>query len=143
MLESNLTIRGELTEVGRAREWISELANQASISSQVRYELQLAVSEACTNAIKHAYGMASGHDIELSAKIDGEEIRLVIRDYGTKLDLEAYKEPDPEDPSEGGYGIYILRSLMDEVHFDVSHDQGTEVTLIKQRSKGDIDRPTS
>ncbi len=133
MLRSALTIASDLSEVGRARAWISNLAHQAGLSSQEKYELQLAVSEACTNSIKHAYAMAKGHTVELSAEIDDSQIRLVIRDFGRKLDPERYQEPDLDNPCERGYGIYLLRHLMDGLHLDVSHDKGTEVTLIKRR----------
>jgi serine/threonine-protein kinase RsbW len=131
--QNTLTISSDLSEVGRAREWISTLAQQAGLCAQENYELQLAVSEACTNAIKHAYSMVKGHTVVLSAEIDNSQIRLVIKDFGVKLDLESYQEPDLDKPSESGYGIYILRRLMDELYFDLSHDEGTEVIMVKRR----------
>ena len=135
MVRSILKIRSELSEVARARAWVSTLAHRAGLSSQEGYELQLAVSEACTNAIEHAYGMEKGHKVELSAWIDRCAIRLTIRDFGRKLDLNRYQEPDLENPPAGGYGIYLLRQLMDEVLFDTSHNEGTAVTLIKRVSR--------
>ena len=134
MVRSVLTIGSELSDVARARDWISDLAEEAGLSPQDSYELQLVVSEACTNSITHAYRMEKGHVVQLSAEIDRARIRLVIRDFGRKLDLEEYREPDLEHRAEGGYGIYLLRRLMDEVHFDVSRGEGTELTLVKRRS---------
>lgn len=130
---NTFTISSDLSEVGRAREWISTLAHQAGLSSQENYELQLAVSEACTNSIKHAYAMAKGHTVVLSAEIDSSQIRVVVKDFGVKLDPDSYQEPDLDNPSESGYGIYLLRRLMDELHFDISHDKGTEVIMVKRR----------
>jgi serine/threonine-protein kinase RsbW len=131
--QSTFTISSDLSEVGRAREWISTLAQQSGLSSQENYQLQLAVSETCTNAIKHAYAMEKGHTVVLSADIDNNQIRLIIRDFGIKLDPDSYQEPNLDKPSESGYGIYLLRRLMDELHFDVSHGEGTEVTMVKLR----------
>ena len=133
VIRGNLTIANELTEVARARDWISTLAGKAGISQQEAYELQLVVGEACTNAIKHAYDMRKGYTVELSATIDDDQISISIRDFGRKIDLQSYREPNLEVPSEGGYGIYLLRRLMDEVSFDLSHDEGNELTLVKHR----------
>jgi serine/threonine-protein kinase RsbW len=131
--QSTFTISSDLSEVERAREWISTLAQQSGLSSQENYELQLAVSETCTNAIKHAYAMEKGHTIVLSANIDNSRICLKTRDFGIKLDSDSYQEPNLDKPSESGYGIYILRRLMDELDFDLSHSEGTEVTMVKRR----------
>lgn len=135
MIRSALTIRSELAEVARARDWVSVLAHQAGLSSEKSYELQLVLSEACTNSIKHAYSMERSHALELSATIDNDQICLVIRDFGRKMDLQKYQEPDLENPPDSGYGVYLMQRLMDEVRFNVSHDEGTELTLVKRRHK--------
>lgn len=135
MIQGTLTIQSEAAEVVRARDWISALACKAGISQQEALELQLVLSEACTNAIKHAYGMRKGYPIKLSATIGDDRIRLVIRDFGRKMDLQKYQKPDLGDPPDSGYGIYLMQCLMDEVHFDVSYDEGTELTLVKRRHK--------
>ena len=106
---------------------------RAGFPPQMVYELQLVVSEACSNAIKHAYGMEKGHAVELSADIDDGGIRLVVKDLGEKLDPCAYPEPDPENPSETRYGMYILRQLMDKVRIDASLGKGTTLTMVKRK----------
>lgn len=135
VIRSALTIRSELAEVARARDWISVLAHQAGLSSQKSYELQLVLSEACTNSIKHAYSMEKSHTLELSATIEDDQICLVIRDFGKKMNLQKYQEPNLENPPNSGYGVYLMKRLMDEVHFNVSHDEGTELTLVKRWHK--------
>ena len=135
MVQGALEIASELADVARARDWIAGLARQAGLPLQESHNLGLAVSEACTNAIKHAYSLEKGHTIELSAQIDSQQIRVVVRDFGRKIDLRTYREPDLDNPSEGGYGIHVLRGLMDEVHFNVSHDKGTELTLVKRKHR--------
>ena len=134
MIRGTLTIRSDLTEVASAREWVSALARQAGLSFQESYELQLALSEACTNSIKHAYSMEKGHVLKVSATIDDDQICLVIRDFGRKMDLQKYQKPNLEVPAESGYGIYLLWRFMNEVRFDVSHDKGTELALVKYRT---------
>ncbi len=133
VIRGALTIGSELTEVSRARDWISALTHRAGLSSQENGELQLVLSEACANAIKHAYGMEKNHRVKLSATIDDDRICLIIRDFGRKMNPQGYREPDLEICAEGGYGIHLMQCLMDEVRFDVSHDKGTELTLVKYR----------
>ena len=132
---ATLTIISNLSEVKRARDWISSLAHQAGFSTQENYELQLAVSEACSNAIKHAYDMVNGHNIELSANVEGRRIQLVVKDFGKKLELNSYQKPNLDQPRERGYGIYLIRNLTDESYFDTSPDKGTEVTLVKHSTR--------
>ena len=84
MVESTLTIDSELREVARAREWIAAMAQQSGLSREASYQLQLVVSEACTNSIKHASGMGKGHSVDLEAQIDDTQIRLLVRDFGKK-----------------------------------------------------------
>ena len=135
MVESTLTINSELHEVARAREWIAAMAQESGLSREENYQLQLVVTEACTNSIKHAYGMEKGHSVDLEAQIDDTQIRLLVRDFGKKLEPQNHREPDLENPAEAGFGIYLLRSIMNEVRIDLSRDEGTEVTMVKYRSK--------
>ena len=134
MIRGELIIGSDLNEVACARDWISALAQQAGLSSQESYELQLVLNEACTNSIKHAYFSEKGHIIKMSATISNDQICIVIRDFGEKADLWKYQKPNLENSPDSGYGLYIMYQLMDEVRFNLSHIEGTELTMIKHRS---------
>ncbi|MEA1947185.1 MAG: ATP-binding protein [Thermodesulfobacteriota bacterium] len=143
MIRGELTIGSDLTEVARARDWVSALAHQAGLSSQESYELQLVLSEACTNSIKHAYFMEKGRIIKLSATLSNDQICIVVRDFGKKIDLLRNQRPNLETPPENGYGLSIMYQLMDEVRFNLSHSEGTELTLIRYGSMSKNYRHTS
>ena len=143
MIRGELTIGSDLTEVARARDWMSSLAYQAGLSYQESYELQLVLSEACTNSIKHSYLMESGHIIKLSTALSRDQVSIVVRDFGKKIDLPIYQESNFKAPPDYGYGLYIIYQLMDEVHFNLSHSEGTELTLIKYGSISKNYRHTS
>ena len=117
-IRDTLVVDSDLAEAARARKWVADLGRRTGLSSKESHELKLAVTEACTNAIKHAYSLERGRTVELRAQIDSRQIRLVIRDFGKKPDLSRYEEPDLDSPPESGYGILLLRRLMDEVHFN-------------------------
>ena len=87
-----------------------------------------AVAEACTNAIKHGLNQ----DFNVCFDIFEEKITVSIKDNGKGYNTDALNEPDLEDPKEeGGLGIFIIKSLMDEVTLKSSVGQGTEIKLIK------------
>ena len=132
-IHSELLIDSRVEEVSRARKWLSDHAAAEGFSGGDVRKLGLVLSEACVNVIEHAYLGEAGNPIELQLSIDDESLRLTIRDTGARFELEDYELPDLDEPHEGGYGVFIMRSLMDEVEYDTSGQQGTVLTLIKRR----------
>ena len=91
-------------------------------------DIKVAVAEACTNAIKHGLNQ----DFNVCFDIFEEKITVSIKDNGKGYNTDALNEPDLEDPKEeGGLGIFIIKSLMDEVTLKSSVGQGTEIKMIK------------
>ena len=133
-MRSELLIDSRVEEVARARKWLTEQASAEGFSSKEVRNLGLVVSEACVNVIKHAYRGEPGNPVELKLSIDETSLVLTIRDIGEKFDPETYEPPDLSEPHESGYGVFIIRSLMDEVRYNTSSEQGTTLTLVKHRS---------
>ncbi len=133
-LEADLRLDSRVPEIARARHWASEHARAAGFSDAEVHSLGLALSEACANVIRHAYHGEPDHPIELHLAVDGSRLELSIRDQGTKFDPQAYQPPNLDEPHEGGYGVFIIRSLMDEVEYDTSGGEGTTLRLVKYRS---------
>ena len=132
-IHSELLIDSRVEEVSRARKWLSDHAAAEGFSGGDVRKLGLVLSEACVNVIEHAYLGEAGNPIELQLSIDDESLRLTVRDTGARFELEDYEPPDLDEPHEGGYGVFIMRSLMDEVSYSASGQQGTVLTLIKHR----------
>ena len=85
--------------------------------------LELALVEAATNVVRHAYrGRAPGR-IEVSLRRDGPALAISVADCGAPFDpdlVPAPPEPDPDDPStwpEGGMGLPIIRSACDSLSY--------------------------
>lgn len=92
------------------------------LSAERRSLLELAVVEAATNVVRHAYGGRGGRvDVELVR--EGNEIALSVVDSGSSFDptrVPPPREPDPADPStwpEGGMGLPIIRAACDELRY--------------------------
>lgn len=84
--------------------------------------LELAVVEAATNVVRHAYGGRGGR-VEVELTREGGAIALSVVDTGTSFDptrVPPPREPDPADPStwpEGGMGLPIIRAACDELRY--------------------------
>lgn len=130
-MKSKLLIESRVEEVVRARRWFAGHTRAQGLSEQEIRRLGLALSEACINVIEHSYRGQPGNPIELHLTINEESLVLRIRDFGEKFDLETYEPPDLSVPHEGGYGVFLIRSVMDEVDYDTSGEHGTTLTLIK------------
>ena len=117
------------------REFISDIAVNAGFDPDAASQIELAVDEACTNAIKHAHSYNSEKTLELSVILREKRIEITIKDVGKGFDVTRVAKPDLEkymhEAKKGGFGIHLMRKLMDEVHFDFNPGKGNRVTLVK------------
>ena len=93
--------------------------------------LCLAVDEACTNIIKHAYDGNHTQRIEVHLAMHPDRLDVRLRDYGRKTDPAKIKPRELHDVRPGGLGVHFIREIMDDVVYDVSADVGTELRMTK------------
>src|ERR1039457_7546255 len=109
-----------------------QLATEAGLDEDQRFHIGMAVREAAINAVLHGNEYDPARQIEVSLENTGKDLMITIADQGRGFDPA--KVPDPlaqENLLRGtGRGIFLIRSLMDEVHFRQLHP-GTELTLVK------------
>jgi len=98
--------------------------------------LCLAVDEACTNIIRHAYDGQPDRRIEIRVAMCDDCLEVRLRDYGRKVPPEEIKPRDLKDIRPGGLGVHFMREIMDEVVYDTSVDVGTELRMTKHLPKG-------
>lgn len=96
------------------------------------YLVELAVSEICTNMIEHAYAGQEGF-ITGQISLSTTGIQIDIYDQGHSFDPNAVPPPisDPADPTEGGYGLHIVRQIMDVAEYQANTPRGNHWKLIK------------
>ncbi|MDZ7292765.1 MAG: ATP-binding protein [candidate division KSB1 bacterium] len=112
----------------------AEAADWAGLDQEEQDSLAISVTEIANNAIVHGNKRNPRKKIFVNIEVANGEVRLTIRDQGTGFDPNKLSNPlDPENLlRESGRGVFIVRSLMDEVLYDFSKG-GTEVTIIKRR----------
>jgi serine/threonine-protein kinase RsbW len=121
------------------REFIGRLAREAGFDEDSAMQIELAVDEASTNVIKHAYRYNPAHTVDIIAQFDAEKMEIVISDRGKGFDANNVPAPDIAKKiaaaKPGGLGIHLMRSLMDEVHFSIHPKKRNEVKLVKYLKK--------
>jgi serine/threonine-protein kinase RsbW len=93
-------------------------------------DVELCVSEACTNAIKYGQSTDGEDIITLFFEIHPDRLVIRVQDKGSGFNLEDLPDPDLESFPERGYGLYIIRSKMDDVEYSQT-DKGNFLTMIK------------
>lgn len=119
------------------REFVGGVARQGGFSDKDVYNIQLATDEAASNMIEHSYEDIPDGVIDLSCGMEGDQIRIVLIDYGEPFDPSAIPLPDLKadlsDRKIGGLGIFLMRKLMDEVHYEPKPDKSNVLTMIKRK----------
>lgn len=110
---------------------VAEMASEAGFSEKDCDEICLAVDEACANTIRHSYKGSKEGEIVVKCSLESDRIEISVRDFGEKFDAESVEPPDLEDVKPGGLGVHMMKSVMDKVEYDCSHETGTEVHMTK------------
>ena len=127
---SELHLLARRSELGVARKYAEDVAAAFGLDADSRYEFVYAVNEAVTNAIRH--GASDEEDmIHMSITADADRLTFAVRDRGTFVMPEA----DAPEVSEGGRGLALMASLVDEVDLHIDPG-GTTVRLSKTRPPG-------
>jgi anti-anti-sigma factor len=115
--------------VASLRETAVEAAREAGLSDTAVSDVRLAVGEALVNALK--YGVHPGRDkIRLRCMSCSCAFVVEVVDQGPGFDPNSISIPDPHLLQEGGLGIHLMRSAMDDVEF-VFDNQGSKVRMLK------------
>lgn len=126
--------KSRLDQLKEIRRWVREGMLASGFDERAIGAVELAVTEATANVIKHGYDGDDQQQIRISVIIDDEKVRLTIRDSGRAFDPTTYPPPDLDTPKAGGYGIYLINQLMDEVSYDNLSPSGARLTMVKRRS---------
>lgn len=131
-----LTIPAKPEYVGIVRLAVSGIANRMGFSYDDIEDVKLAVAEACTNAVDHAYSGGDG-EVEVRCNIYPDRLEIAVTDRGNSFDVSAVEsrtgpisvEPTMNALRERGLGLYLMKTLMD--HVDITGDNGVIVTMTK------------
>lgn len=114
----SLHLRREAASVPLARRLLLGTMETAGVDPDISYDLSLALSEACANAVEHGGRQDSSAAYRVTAYLDGEKCRIEVTDSGP-----GFTRPQPDRPArlvpgeaENGRGLCLIQELADHVH---------------------------
>ena len=119
----SLRVRAETSQLAKIRDFVEEVATAAGLDLERVFDLKVAVSEACANAVEHAG--SDQDELQIDAELEGQKLTFVVTDTGV------FRPPAlPRRPQQSrGLGLPLMVALMDEVRFNRSPGKGTAVSL--------------
>ncbi|PLR95568.1 anti-sigma B factor RsbW [Bacillus sp. T33-2] len=132
--------------VGVIRLTLSGIASRMGFSYDEIEDLKIATSEACTNAVQHAYKHNEKGEVVIGFGLYEDRLEVMVADSGQSFDFQtARQELGPYDQNdsveflrEGGLGLYLIETLMDEVR--IHHKEGVTVFMTKYREGEQVER---
>lgn len=117
------------------RTFVGHIARRVGFDDEDATKIEMAVDEACSNVIKHAYERDAHKPMDIAVQIDYDKLTVVVTDHGKGFDPSSIKMPDMKEYLAelrvGGLGIYLMRTLMDEVTYDIKPGVRNQVRMVK------------
>ena len=109
------------------------LVIDAGFSKKEARKIVLAVDEACSNIIKYAYEGDHTRPVSLTVTTGSEGLRIVLKDWGKRVDRSSIAPRKLSDVRPGGLGTHFMQAVFDTVRYDTEGEQGTALTLVKKK----------
>lgn len=135
---NELIVKSRTENLSGIRDFISAAAKNTGINQQDVDNIMLAVDEACTNIIKHAYRCKPEGEIKINLELTDGRFTVIIQDNGISFEPDLIPEPDLQkyyrQKRVGGLGMYLMKSLMDDVKYITVPGKYNKVFLTKHIS---------
>ncbi|HEY6485021.1 MAG TPA: ATP-binding protein [Candidatus Cybelea sp.] len=123
----------DIRNVALARRGVAGFASACGFSETEIADIRLAAGEALSNAVEHGSAGASALGFTVECRFDGSELSIEVRDGGNGFPMPGNHGSIKPDHRGRGFGIFLMRRLMDDVAFS---SNGTVVRLVRRHSAG-------
>ena len=135
MKTKTLKIHSTTDQLVAVRDFVSQAAFSSGFNDEDVSKIALAVDEACTNVIKHAYQYDPKKQITITVTENNSDFEISIADNGKQFDPNRVKQPDMKEYlssyRRGGLGVHLMKRLMDKVEYDIEPGIRNQVRLTK------------
>jgi serine/threonine-protein kinase RsbW len=118
-------------------DFVTSAAKQFGLDEDQAFAVQMAVDEASTNVIEHAYAGRPDGTIDITCELVSDRVVVRIHDHGLAFDPRAVLPPDSAAPlsenDERCLGLLLIHKLMDSVDFRFDAVRGNTLTMVKRR----------
>jgi serine/threonine-protein kinase RsbW len=127
---------GRYSSLAKIGEFVRDFAQNAGFKSFAIYSIEMAVDEACSNIIEHAYGGEGKGKIRCTCSVNEVDLKIELSDTGQSFNPSEVPHPNLSDNLDEreahGLGLYFIQQWMDEVHFERSGSQNL-LTMVKRK----------
>ncbi len=133
-----ITVNSSTRELATIREFIQDKTREYGVEQPVIDSIILAVDEASTNIVKHAYHFAENKEIRVTVSFENGNCTITLVDYGDAFDPDKVPNPDMNEYLKqrrvGGLGLMLIRTLMDFVEYQSIRGKFNKLTMMKRFS---------
>ena len=133
--KETLKIHSKTDQLVAVRNFVSQAASASGFNDEDVSKIALAVDEACTNVIKHAYQYDPKRQIIITIIENDSNFEISIVDNGKQFNPNRLKQPDMKEYlssyRRGGLGVHLMKRLMDKVEYTIEPGKQNRVRLIK------------
>jgi serine/threonine-protein kinase RsbW len=134
--QDHLIVESQLARLTEVQQWFQHFCTVAAVEfswiPQIFDQLNLALAEGFTNAVRHAHAhLPASTPIRIELNLCPGHLEIQIWDRGDPFDPDVLQEPKPGTLREGGYGWFLLRRLADEVRYERSSDNRNCLRIVK------------
>lgn len=112
---------------------MAKMGELSGLSETVIEDVKLAVDEACSNVIKHAYKGETNHTIIVKFRMTRKGFEVLIEDKGQKANPESIEGRNLDDIRPGGLGVHLIRRAFDIFTFDEKKKRGNRLRLVRMK----------
>jgi serine/threonine-protein kinase RsbW len=127
----SLTIPARPEYISLGRLALTGIAGLRPLSDETLHDLKLALTEACTNSVRHAYHDGGEGKVEIVYELEPDRLAVEVGDDGPGFEPGAVLANGERELAEGGLGIAIIRALADEVEIGDRRGGGSRLRFVK------------
>jgi anti-sigma regulatory factor (Ser/Thr protein kinase) len=135
----SLHVPSSTENLSMIRDFVKSIGMQSGMGDMEVARLELVVDEACANVMEHAYEADSSKEVSIRAIVDDDSVQIVVIDSGKGFDPAAVEQLKLEELAlakrTGGLGMRIMKSFMDEVHYEMQPGIKNELKMVKRLHK--------
>ncbi|MDQ7823498.1 MAG: SpoIIE family protein phosphatase [Candidatus Eremiobacteraeota bacterium] len=135
----SMNVSNEMSEVIKILEYIEKLAQSAGFSREEINDILISTEETCVNVIRYGLPRKEVTHFEIESFVEGDKLTITVKDRGVPFDPTRFIDSASNYPSKrreaGGYGLLLIRQLMDEINYQYDEEKGNTTTLIKIKKK--------
>lgn len=135
-----LVMNSDIKRLKLAREFIASMCGRSKLTTPDQNKVVLAVDEAVSNVIEHAYEQQKTGYIDITVESTNRKFQVSIINGGKDFDPSTIKPPDImqciKEHKKRGLGIFLIRQIMDEVKYSFKNGQN-QLLLVKYKSSAD------